>query len=757
MPGFPPPLHLKVFRQLTYGLVFAVPLLAGSADSNSNAQNPKFLKSSFSGDEELIVSEKLIANSQKNVGGGSNQPQGSKSKLNPFSNESNAEPRVLIAEVIINGLDGHPEKERLEFAAYDAMTARPGSTVTRDELKVDLDAIYATGWFSGVRIEPIDGPLGVQLVVEAEPNPLLREIIFDRKDIKIPLTIVNQIFSLDYGKTLNLNSLQLRMKALKKWYSDQGYSLARISGPSRITANGMVQLKIIEGKVSEIEVVFLNKEGQSNSEDGKSINGKTRRWVIKREISIRPGETFNRKQLEADIKRLYGTSLFSDIKVTLKPVLGEAGVVKIILGITEQSTGSLSGGIGYSQSQGLFGQIGLQDTNLLGRAWSSTLNLTYGQYGGLANLTFGDPWIKGDKYRTSFRTSIFLSREVPQIFRSSEGGNIRTISDYYEGGSIQAYDIDSTAHTEGKFNSVSEASSSNPSKSWFDYGGNSVALQRTGFNFVVSRPLNGGNPYKKVPWSVLLGMNLQKVRPIDYSGKSRPYGVATKNLKGGTVPDSDIVCIAFNCAEENSLFGVRAAATYNTLNDSRNPTSGDYISIGTEQFVSVGENSPTFNRARVSYTHFIPVNWLKIAKGCRPNSGEKFDCPQTIGMQLKAGTILGQLPPYESFCLGGSNSVRGWSSCDLAVGRNFGEASVEYRFPIWNIVSGALFVDGGTDFGSQSNVPGKPGKLLDKPGSGFSLGSGLILNTPVGPLRVEAASQDFDGEWRYNLGVGWKF
>jgi outer membrane protein insertion porin family len=27
----------------------------------------------------------------------------------------------------------------------------------------------------------------------------------------------------------------------------------------------------------------------------------------------------------------------------------------------------------------------------------------------------------------------------------------------------------------------------------------------------------------------------------------------------------------------------------------------------------------------------------------------------------------------------------------------------------------------------------------------------------VGPLRLEVASQDFTGLWRFNLGVGWKF
>ena len=57
----------------------------------------------------------------------------------------------------------------------------------------------------------------------------------------------------------------------------------------------------------------------------------------------------------------------------------------------------------------------------------------------------------------------------------------------------------------------------------------------------------------------------------------------------------------------------------------------------------------------------------------------------------------------------------------------------------------------------ELNYYTKPGKLLEKPGSGVSPGAGLIVNTPVGPLRLEAANQGFDGEMRFNLGVGWKF
>ena len=675
--------------------------------------------------------------------------------------QASQEPRVLVSEVVIEGLDGHPERERLELAAYGAMNVTPGSEITRSELRNDLAAIYGTGWFADVRIEPVDGPLGVRLKVQVVPNPVLTAVSLDPSDAAVPRQVVDDTFAPDLGKTLNLNTLQTRMQELQKWYADQGYSLARVTGPGRISPDGNVQLVVRQGTVQGVEVQFLNKEGSATNDKGQPIKGKTKPWVITREISIKPGEVFNRRNLEEDLKRLYGTGLFSDVKVTLRPVAENPGQVTIVLGIVEQSTGSLSGGLGYSQSQGVFGQVQLQDSNLLGRAWDLATSFTYGQFGGLADITFTDPWIKGDPFRTAFRLKAFISRDVPQIFQSQNNGSILTASDFYEApGTNVAYNINSNNNPLGKvFGSVQDAVNADSSLSWFDYNGNSAVIQRIGGNLQFVRPLNGGNPYKRVPWSVVLGLSAQQVRPIDFSGASNPFGVASNsfNNNGSEVPINSVICLAYNCAANNQLVGVRIAATMNNLNDPRNPTQGNFLSLGTEQFLSVGPNSPTFNRLRASYTHYIPVNWLKLYKGCRPKPGESADCKQALAFQVSAGTNLGQLPPYEAFCLGGGNSVRGYYDCDLGVGRSFGEATIEYRFPIFSIISGELFVDGGTTFGSQPNVPGNPGLLLGKPGEGFSIGTGLIVTTPVGPLRLEVASQDLTGDWRFNLGVGWKF
>ena len=299
--------------------------------------------------------------------------------------EPAAEPQVLVSEVLVEGLEGHPDRERLERAVYDSLTVRPGATTSRSAIKADLDAIYATGWFSDVRVQPSDGPLGVRLVVTVSPNPVLTKVVLNNPDALLPASEISEVFATDYGRTLNLKTLERRVKELQKWYPSEGYSLARITGPTRVSPEGVVELSVREGVVEGIKVQFLNANGDATNEKGEPIKGKTKPWVVDREISLRPGELFNRRELEADIKRLYATGLFSDVKVTLKPIPAKPGEVQIVLGIIEQSTGSLSGGIGYSQSQGLFGQVQLNESNLFGNAWDVGTNITYGQYGALAD------------------------------------------------------------------------------------------------------------------------------------------------------------------------------------------------------------------------------------------------------------------------------------------------------------------------------------------------------------------------------------
>jgi len=641
------------------------------------------------------------------------------------NNDINEE-SVLISEIIIEGWENHPEGRKLELAAYDSMSIKPGSIVDNGILNQDLNAIYASGWFSGVKIKSQDGPLGVRLIVNVVPNPILKKVELKAINSVISNEYVDDIFNNYYGTTLNLNELQNKIEIIKKRYEKEGYSLARINGPDRIAENGIVRLKVSEGIISDVKIRFPDSDGEFVI-DGKPRKGKTKDWVIKRELKTQPGLIFNRKILEADIGRLYATSLFDDVKVSLGPDNLNPGQVIIFLDLSEQRTGSLTGGLGYSNGSGIFASLGLQETNALGRAWSTNLNLNFGEYSTTYNFSLSDPWIKGDKHKTSFRTNIFLSRDYPQEFKSEKNGRLYAVDDQ-------------TPSTSDTFSSI--------------------VLEKTGGGFSFSRPLNGGDPFKVAKWRVLAGMNFKKVKMIDGDGNKKPYGDKTPTTTRNNI--SDIICIGFSpndgsCPEENTLVSVIASTSRNNLNNSINPTSGNKFSFGAEQFFSLGKNSPTFNRMKASYSFFIPTKLINLTKACKSGDSNSEDCPQAIGFQFKAGTILGELPPYEAFCMGGTSSVRGWGSCDLSVSRSFVEGTAEYRFPVWRMISGALFVDAGSDLGSQKEVPGKPGKLLEKSGAGFSLGGGVGVKTPIGPLRLDVASKDLSGDWRYTLGVGWKF
>ena len=108
---------------------------------------------------------------------------------------------ILISEILIHGYE---EKQVIK----EVMKIKPGSTITVDNIKEDLDEIYSTGLFSNTQIRIGESTLGLQLIVEVEPNQILTKIIvftYSKKKIIIPSDKINEFFKEEFGKILNLN------------------------------------------------------------------------------------------------------------------------------------------------------------------------------------------------------------------------------------------------------------------------------------------------------------------------------------------------------------------------------------------------------------------------------------------------------------------------------------------------------------------------------------------------------------------------
>ncbi len=112
------------------------------------------------------------------------------------------------------------------------------------------------------------------------------------------------------------------------------------------------------------------------------------------------------------------------------------------------------------------------------------------------------------------------------------------------------------------------------------------------------------------------------------------------------------------------------------------------------------------------------------------------------------------LPIQDRFFTGGSTSVRGFPENQLgqrdAAGNPLGgEAlavlSLEWRFPLWRWISGAVFIDAGTVTPDVSDLSFSAFKS--------GAGGGLRVATPVGPIRFDVAYalQPIPGEDRLQL------
>ena len=603
---------------------------------------------------------------------------------------SNSEPRVLVAEVLVEGAD-----EELEDIVYATISTEPGRTTTRTQLQEDVNAVYATGYFQNVEVNPSDTPLGVRITFSVEQNPVLSDVnvqtVAGGNDSGVlSPEKVDEFFGASYGKILNLRELQQGIIKVNEWYSENGYELAQVVGAPQVSPDGEVTLVVAEGVIEDIQVRYFD-------EDDEPAEGKTREFIITREVELEAGDVFKRDIAQRDLQRVFGLGIFEDARFSFSPGKDPSKVI-VNIDVVEGSSGSVAAGAGFSSDSGLFGTASYQQKNFGGNNQTLGTEVQIGDDSLLFDVNFTDPWIATSKSRTSYTINAFRRRSISLVYNGEN-------------------DIDI-------FDPIGN--------------GDSPRIVRTGGGISFARPLQE-DPFARRDWTLSTGFQYQRIEAKDDDGDVVTSGVRED------VPNSGIVPLTFDDDGTDDLFTLRFGATRDRRNNPLQPTSGSLLRVGTEQTIPIGSGSILSNRLRANYSQYFPIDIV-------PFGGDT----EALAFNVQAGTILGDLPTYEAFILGGSNSVRGFDDGEVGSGRSFFQATAEYRFPIFKIVGGALFFDYGTFLGTDDNVPGSPSVLRDLPGSGYGYGLGVRIQSPLGPIRVDYAIND-DGDDQIQFGIGEKF
>ncbi|MCW5200691.1 outer membrane protein assembly factor BamA, partial [Desulfobulbus sp. F4] len=201
---------------------------------------------------------------------------------------------------------------------------------------------------------------------------------------------------------------------LNDLYAEQGYAFAEVD--PKMKKSDSAQTVDITLAVSKGELVKFNRvEVQGNT--------RTRDNVIRRDLQVDEGGTYNSKAVRDSVKKLQRLGFFEDVSVTPQPTM-EDNMMDILVAVKERATGQFSIGAGYSSSDKLMFMGEISEDNLFGLGTRLAFSANMSAVSSKFNLSYTDPRIFDS--RVSAGVDAFnWEREYTDYTKSSKGGGLR--------------------------------------------------------------------------------------------------------------------------------------------------------------------------------------------------------------------------------------------------------------------------------------------------------------------------------------------
>lgn len=555
---------------------------------------------------------------------------------------------------------------------------KPGDKFDKNQVMQDLQAINEMGYFDdkSLQVTPEVTSSGVLLKIRVVENAPVTQFSFDGNNV-IPSAEISKLFADQLGKPQNLNQLSSSISQVEDMYHQKGYLLARVTDV-KDDPDGSVSLKINEGIISGIEI---------------KGNRKTKDFIVRNSIDLKPGSVYNEQQLSAGLKKLYANGYFQDIRRSLAPSATDPDKFTLTVEVDEKRTGAVGVGGGVDSAAGPFGSLSFSDANFRGKGQVLSFSGNMGAgLAGLANqgaggqgvlpsartfqaeVNFLEPHLKGTN--TSMNVSGFgrnyASMVVDQSTQRSIGGSVSF-------GRQLRRNTNFNLGLMGERTTLADYAST--------FGADAVTQS------MAARALQLGQASSQL------------------GAEQLAASVRADQLKGGT------------------FLTVNPSLSYDTRNAYIDATRGTYAKVSAGP--SLGLSGSAFVKAGASVSKFVPLKGDDV----------------TLALNGQAGAALGGLPQFAQYRLGGWNGVRGYGQfTDLGVGTNLLMATAEVRSKIPFLpkdsgitkfvdkhVKVALFADAGSVGGNRLS-----NDLLSRSPLAASVGVGLRIKVPmIGLMRLD--------------------
>ena len=494
---------------------------------------------------------------------------------------------------------------------------------------------------------------------------------------------------MDLGSTFKPQGYSQDIEAVENFYGAKGYidvtaasgNLKVVRTPNTATGTMDIEFQIDEGQKSYIEKIEIRG------------NSKTKDKVIRRELSVAPGDAFDMVRVRRSQSRLEGMQYFS--KVDARPQNTDIVNHKdLIISVDEGTTGHLSVGAGFSSIQELFGYVELSEGNFdisqpprfHGGGQKIRVRATVGTVHQEYVISFTEPWFLGHKL--AFGSDIY--------YRDLGYQSVNNIYDEIRAG--------------GKL-SLSRTLLNND----FVRGGLSYTLEDVGI------VLN--NPYHT--W-------INGQAPPTTVGPPTRGGTPSSGTQGGAVapniPNSITTEVGYNMLSRLGTF-----LSYDTRGGGQLPNKGQRTTLTAELVGGPLGFDRSFYKLELSSDWYF--------KGFAP--GHVLELVGHAGTAASFGSTE-DVPFYDRYYLGGMNTLRGFRYRMISPreggysepigGDTYWFGTAEYSIPIFEQEKGislrfALFYD----IGSVGVSP----YSLNFDGLSDNWGVGLRINLPIAPIRLD--------------------
>ena len=292
---------------------------------------------------------------------------------------------AALAAPIIKAIDVEGNVSVVKERILSVIKSKVGEPIDKEKLKEDLKRIYDLGFFKSVSIKVRPCEDGVKVIFVVEEFEPIKEIKIEGNTV-VSTDKIRKVMFLAEGMRFNSVFFKHDIERIIDLYRREGYGLIRIMDAG--FRDGVLFLKILEPRVKQIII-----QG----------NKRTKDYVIRRYILLKPGEVLNTKKLRLSLRRLEALDYFENVEAYPEPT-EKIGWLNIVFTVKEKSTTRLMLGIGYGSQTGWEGEAAFQDVNFLGRGIHAGIGLELGEREKYW-LRWEDPWM--DEKHFSYKIGVY--------------------------------------------------------------------------------------------------------------------------------------------------------------------------------------------------------------------------------------------------------------------------------------------------------------------------------------------------------------